>query len=95
MSEKKTYVEQKESELDDWKEELNELKGKAKATQGEVKAKLEAQMNELHRLRDEGGARLKKVVEASEDAWEHFREDVEHTWKAFRHSVNYFKSHFK
>jgi hypothetical protein len=52
-------------------------------------------MVELQRLREEGGRQLKHAVEASEEAWDNVREDVEHTWKAFQHSVNYFRSHFK
>ena len=95
MSKKKSYVDQKTSELDEWKRELESLKRRTKSTTGELKAKLDHQMIELQRLRDEGGRRLKRAVEASEEAWDGVREDVEHTWKAFQHSVNYFKSHFK
>ena len=95
MSKKESYVEQKSSELKQWKIELEELKERARETTGGLKAKLDNQMKELQRLREEGGSRLKRVVDAGEDAWEGFREDVEHTWKAFRHSVNYFNSHFK
>lgn len=95
MSKKDSYVEQKSSELKQWKVELEELKERAKKTTGALKAKLDNQMKELQRLREEGGSRLKRVVDAGEDAWEGLKEDVEHTWKAFRHSVNYFNSHFK
>ncbi len=95
MSNRKAYVEQKTSELNQWKGELDELKDKAKDTTGDLEAKLDNQMVELQRLREEGASRLKRVVEASEDAWEDFKDDAEHTWKAFRHSVNYFKSHFR
>ena len=95
MSNDKRYVDKKTAELNDWKHELDELAQAAKETTGEVKAKLESQMAELHRLRQEGTDRLRRAVDASEDAVENLRDDVEHTWKAFRHSVNYFKSHFK
>jgi DNA repair exonuclease SbcCD ATPase subunit len=95
MTKKKEYIERKESELEGWKAELQDLKNKAQDTSGELKAKLDNQMVELHRLSEEGANRLKSLVHASEDAWDHFREDVDHTWSAFRHSVNYFKSHFK
>ena len=95
MSKRESYVEQKSSELKQWKIELDGLKQRAKETSGGLKIKLDNQMKELQRLRREGGSRLKRVVDASEDAWEGLRDDVEHTWKAFRHSVNYFSSHFK
>lgn len=95
MSKQKDYVEKKTSELDKWKSELEDLKGMAKSTSGALKAKLDGQMHELQRLRGEAGDRLKQALEASEGTWETVRDDVEHTWKAFRHSVNYFKSHFK
>ncbi len=95
MSDKKAYVDRKKIELDKWKVELEELRRMAKDSTGALKAKLDNQMVELQRLRGEGRRRLERVVDASEDAWDGFRGDVEHTWKAFRNTVNYFKSHFK
>lgn len=94
MNKRKEYVARKNLELDKLKSELEEFKLKAAGTSGALRAKLDEQVRELRKLREEAGERLERVLEASEHAWEEMKDDVEHTWKAIRHSVNYFKSHF-
>lgn len=95
MSRKNQYIDGKKLELDKLKTELEEFKRKAAGTSGALKVKLEQQIRELHKLREEAGDRLERVLEASEHAWDEMKDDADRTWKAIRHSVGQLKSHFK
>lgn len=52
-------------------------------------------MNEAKAQRDCAEAKLMELRGAGENAWEALKDDAEATRKAFKNSVNYFKSHFK
>ena len=60
-----------------------------------MKEKFQQQFEEAKAQRTAAEQKLKELRSAGEDAWEGLKDDAEKTWKAFRNSVNYFKSHFK
>ena len=94
-SEKASYVEKMRVELHQIHDDLDTLMKKAKASEADVRAKLVEQGDELKKKREEMERKLTALTEAGEERWHDARDEVEHVLKAFRNSVNYFKSHFK
>jgi DNA repair ATPase RecN len=94
-SDKTGYVEKMRAELKELEEQLDGLMEKAKASEADIRTKLLEQGKELGHKRDEAETKLRELVDAGEERWHEASDEVEHVWKAFRNSVNYFRSHFK
>lgn len=93
--EKDSYAEKVRVELHQVHKDLDKLIEKAKASETDVRAKLVEQGDVVKKKREEMELKLAELADASEERWHDVRDEVEHVWRAFRHSVNYFKSHFK
>lgn len=95
QSRRDQFIESVKSKLDDLNAEIDRLEGKVNDASGEAKKKYQAQLEEVREKRTELKKKLTELRNASEAQWEKLKLEVEHAWKAFSNSVNYFKSHFK
>ncbi len=89
------FVEKLKGQLDEINEEVDELEAKVNNAGADVKEEYQEKLQEAKAARVKAEGKLQELRDAGEDAWEDLKADAEHTWKALRNSVNYFKSHFK
>jgi chromosome segregation ATPase len=95
MSTRDEFVEQLKNQLDELNAQVDEIEGKIQKTQSDVKAQYDEKLNLLRQQRQASQDKLNEIIAAGEDKWEALKDQAEHTWKAFQHSVNYFISQLK
>ncbi|MEA3373446.1 MAG: hypothetical protein U9Q62_07105 [Campylobacterota bacterium] len=82
-------------QLDLFKAEIGELRGKASLLGEEAKKEFESGANELEELYKETGTKYDELQKKSSESWNEAKDFVELTNKALRHSFNYFISHYR
>lgn len=86
------YVEKMKARLDEWNKEIDTLEEKLSEAGDETRQRLEPYLQKAHESRDQVVAKFGELKEGGETSFEARRDQVEHVWKAFKQSVNYFKS---
>jgi chromosome segregation ATPase len=94
-SKREQFIESIKDKLDQLNGEIDRLEDKVRETSGEAEKKYQAQLEDVREKRAELKRKLTDIKAASEAQWDKMKLEVEHAWKAFHNSVNYFKSHFK
>ena len=89
------FVEKLKSQLDEINEDVDALEARVEAAGDAVSKKYREQLDEAKAQRATAEQKLAGIRAAGDDAWEDLKGDAEHTWKAFKQSVNYFKSQLK
>jgi chromosome segregation ATPase len=92
MANRDEYVEKMKAQLDEWNQEIGKLEERLSATSEATKEKLQPHLEKAREARDAVARKLAELKEAGESSWESLQGDVEHVWKTFKQSVNYFKS---
>lgn len=95
MNEKELYQQKKNAQLDEWKAEVDKLKAKASGAAADAQLELNEQVKALEGKVAEGEANLRKIAEASDDAWESIKEGVESGWDSLKSSIGDAVSKFK
>ncbi|MBI9083970.1 MAG: hypothetical protein JEZ11_10265 [Desulfobacterales bacterium] len=100
MPEKKDeFLEQMKKKYDElnyhWNIERNKFEAKIQHESAGAKKKLEAERDELLKLRDEMKEKIIDLEVASENAWYDVKDGVENAWKALSKSFDKATSHFK
>ncbi|QOC23904.1 hypothetical protein IC757_07255 [Wenzhouxiangella sp. AB-CW3] len=94
-SARERFIASTKERLDQLNAEIDKLEARADEVRAESRRKLDAQREEMQQRRDELEKKLREVRAASEAQFDKLKLEAEHAWKAFRNSVNYFRSHFK
>jgi DNA repair ATPase RecN len=89
------FIQSVKEKLDRINGEIDLLEEKIKVSGGQAREKYQDQLEEVRAKRTELKQKLKDLKAASDAQWDKLKLEVEHAWKAFSNSVNYFKSHFK
>jgi hypothetical protein len=92
MARRDEYVEKMKARLDEWNDEIDKLEEKLAEAGGVTKERLEPYLAKARESRDRVVSKLGELKEAGEASFESTRDEVEHVWKTFKQSVNYFKS---
>jgi len=92
MATRDEYVKKMKAQLDGWNDEIDKLEAKLAEASVETRKRLEPLMSKARESRDQVVAKLAELKQAGEASFESSRDDVEHVWKTFKQSVNYFKS---
>jgi hypothetical protein len=92
MTNRDDYVEKMKAQLDEWSTEIGKLEEKLSAASDATKEKLAPHLEKARAARDGVAAKLTELKNSGESSWESLQADVEHVWKTFKQSVNYFKS---
>jgi chromosome segregation ATPase len=95
QSNREKFIEGIKERLDELNAEIDRLEKRAGEVRSETREKLDAQRQDMKKRRDELEKKLKEARAASEAQFEKLKLETEHAWKAFKNSVNYFRSHFK
>ena len=92
MATRDEYVKKMKTQLDELNDEIDKLEAKLAKAGDESRARLEPYMEKARESRDRVVAKLGELKDAGEASFESSRDEVERVWKAFKQSVNYFKS---
>ena len=92
MATRDEYVEKMKTQLDEWNAEIGKLEVTFSEASDETKRKLEPHLAKVREARDATKHKLTELKNSGEASWESVRDEVEHVWKTFKQSVNYFKS---
>jgi phage-related minor tail protein len=95
MPKRDEYVERMKQQLDELNAHIGELEAKVQAGQEDVGKKAQEQLTHLRELYSGMKARLEEMTDAGEESWDALVAEGDKVWKAFIHSVNYFKSQLK
>jgi len=86
------YVQKMKAQLDEWNAEIDAFESKLSEVGDETRKELEPYVQKARDARDIAVTKLSTLKNSSEESWESTRSEVEHVWKTFKQSVNYFKS---
>ncbi len=95
MSDKELYQQKRQAQLDGWQAEVDKLKAKASAASADVQLEMNRQIRALESKIAEGKAKLSKLSEAGEDAWDSIRDGVESAWDSMKSAVKDAAAKFK
>ncbi len=84
QEQKENYQKKIESQLDEWRAEIDRLKAKARNTSADTKLKYQENIDKLEMKMDEGKSKLKDIRESSGEAWESIREGADSIWDTMK-----------
>jgi lipid II:glycine glycyltransferase (peptidoglycan interpeptide bridge formation enzyme) len=88
------YVQKLKSQIDKWNAEMARWEGQAKKAQVGLQAEYAKQLEQLRQRREEALAQLRKVQNASLDAWTEFMRGTEEAWKRMGEAFDKARSRF-
>ena len=81
MSDKELYQQKKQSQLDEWKADVDKLKAKVSGASADAQLEINKQIRDLESRIEKGKAKLSELAEAGEDAWESIKDGVKSAWE--------------
>lgn len=98
MATKDEYIAKLKAQLDEWKEDMEQLGRKAVDASDDVKARIETQIDELKAKWDEGEGKRQEILAAADDKWEDLKDEAEERWGQIsgfvKGQLDKIKSHF-
>tara|TARA_R110001583_G_scaffold195499_1_gene374371 strand:+ start:32569 stop:32859 length:291 start_codon:yes stop_codon:yes gene_type:complete len=95
MNKKELYQQKKQSQLNEWKAELEKLKAKASGASADTQLELNKQIKELQGKLDEGKTKLAEISDANEEAWESLKKGSESAWDSIKSTFDDVATKFK
>ncbi len=95
MSRKELYKQKMQAQLDVWEAEVDKFKAKASGASADAQLELNKEINALKGKIKKGKTMLADIADASEDAWESVKKDVDSTWDSLKSAVSDAKRKFK
>ena len=92
MASRDEFVAKIKEQIGEWNADIAKLEEKLSKAGGETRKELEPYMIKANEARETLVSKLNELKNSSEATWESSKDEVEHVWKTFRQSVNYFKS---
>jgi hypothetical protein len=92
MATRDEYIDKLKMKLDEWNGEIGDLEAKFDEASEATKEKLAPHLAKIRQARDAAVSKMTEMKSAGEASWSSIESEVEHVWKTFRQSVNYFKS---
>ncbi|TBT04037.1 coiled coil domain-containing protein [Vibrio parahaemolyticus] len=95
MSMKKAYEKKLQTQLDEWRAEIDKLKARADAVEADTQLKYYKQVEKLCVMEVEARQKLDELKESSDDAWEDLKAGLDSAWDALNGSIKSAISRFK
>jgi predicted nucleic acid-binding Zn-ribbon protein len=92
MANRDEYIAKMKAQLDEWNADLGKLEDKMEAASDATKERLAPYLENVRDARDAAWKKLGELKNSGEASWDSLEGEVEHVWKTFKQSVNYFKS---
>jgi uncharacterized coiled-coil DUF342 family protein len=87
MDDKALYQQKQKAQLDEWKAEVDKLKAKASRASADAQLELNKQIKTLDGKLDEGRAKLAELADASGEAWDTLKGNVDAAWTSLKTGV--------
>lgn len=84
QEQKENYRHKFESQLDEWRADIDRLKEKARYATAERKLKYQENINKLELRMDEGKSKLKDLKESGGEAWEVVKDGADSIWDTMK-----------
>ena len=94
MDKRDEYVEKLKRQLEQWNAEFAKWEGKTREVQASARAEYEKQLAEFRRQRDGALEQMRKVQDASGDAWLEIVHGADEAWARMREAFERARSHF-
>lgn len=95
MTKKQAYEERLRAELDEWTAKIDVLKAKADKAEAGAKIKYYETIEELQAKQTLAKDKLRRLHEASDDAWEDLKKGIQSAWSDLGDAVRSATSHFR
>ena len=95
MSNKQTYQQKLQAQLDEWDAKIDVLKAKAEKADADMKLQIDEQMANLRTKQNAARQRMAELQDASDDAWEDLKGGLESAWRTLGDAVQNATSRFK
>ena len=95
MKTRQEYIESLTTELKEWSDDIDILSEKMEKSAGMVKLKYVEEVNALHTKQIEAGEMIKKLENASDEAWETAKVTADKIWEDLRAGLASAVSKFK
>lgn len=81
---KENYQQKIESQLNEWRADIDRLREKAKGAKDETKLKYQESIDKLELKMDEGKSKLKDLKESGGEAWESVKKGADSIWDTMK-----------
>lgn len=95
MSMKEAYEKKLQSQLDEWRAEIDKLKAKADSAEADTQLQYYKEIEELRSMQDAASEKLVELKDAGDDAWEDLKAGLDSAWTSLSISVRSAASRFK
>jgi chromosome segregation ATPase len=95
QEQKENYQSKIESQLDEWRADIDRLREKARNAKAESKLKYQESIDKLELKLDEGKSRLKELKESGADAWDAVKDGADSIWDTMKATFKEVKEKFK
>ena len=95
MDSKDSYRQKMQEQLEQWKEDLINIKAQAQTAGSEAVKNIPDQIKILEQKIKEGSAKLKEIVDTNEEAFEALKEGLDSAWEALSSGFCEAKSKFR
>jgi chromosome segregation ATPase len=84
QEQKETYQQKIQSQLDEWRSDIDRLREKAKNATAEKKLKYQENIDKLELKMDEGKSKLKDLKESGAEAWDAVKDGADSIWDTMK-----------
>ncbi len=84
QEQKENYRHKFESQLDEWRADIDRLREKARYATAETKLKYQESIDKLELRMDEGKSKLKDLRESGGEAWEVVKDGADSIWDTMK-----------
>ena len=95
MTKKDAYIKKMHAQLDEWDAKLDLLKAQMANVSADANIKFNEQIENLEEQRGRLMAKLDRLEEAGEDAWEDIRDGIDDAWNSITKTIKKASEHFK
>ncbi len=95
MNKKELYKQKMQAQLHEWEAEVDTFKARASGASADVQLELNKEISSLKGKIAQGKTMLAEIADASEDAWESVKVDLDSAWISLKSAISDAKVKFK
>lgn len=94
MSKRDEYAEKLKSQIDEWNADLDRFEAMMEQANAEFRQRYQQELDDLRQRRDHVYQELKRVQQATDDAWDEVWRGAEEAWTVMKTAVERARSKF-
>lgn len=87
MSDKDTYIQKQEAQLEEWQAKIDLLKAKAKQSGADTKINLDSAIQQIEAARDTAKSKIDEMRGADDSTWGNVKNDVQSAVDNLRQAI--------